>query len=111
MVASEYVQILRWQWTPQLGQKIYPLPTVDKVFTVLAQGKSFSTIDLSRAWYFKQMEVAEESQLWLTINTHMGLFRYRRLPFLALPQPSNVAENCVCASQRLQGCGIIPIYL
>ena len=57
---------------PQLRPKTYPLPTLDEVFAALAQGESFSTIDLSRA--YKQMEVTEESRPLLTINTHMGLF-------------------------------------
>ena len=43
----------------QLHPKTYLLPTLDEVFAVLAQGESFSIIDLSRA--YKQIEVAEKS--------------------------------------------------
>ena len=54
---------------PYLRSKVFPLPTPDEVFSALAQGESFSTIDLARA--YKQMEVTAESQPYLTINTHM----------------------------------------
>ena len=64
---------------PHMCSKTFPLPTPDEVFSTLARGESFSTLDLARA--YKQMEVAPDSQSYLTINTHMGLFRYRRLPF------------------------------
>ena len=39
----------------------------------------FFKIDLKDA--YNQLQVAEESQKWLVINTHKGLFKYRRLPF------------------------------
>ena len=64
---------------PHLQEKTFPLPTPDEVFSTLANGESFSKLDLARA--YKQMEVEESSQPYLTINTHLGLFRYRRLPF------------------------------
>ena len=57
----------------------YPLPTPDKVFTSLANGESFTKLDLSRA--YKQMKVVADSQEYLTITKHMGLFQYQRLPF------------------------------
>ena len=57
-----------------LCSKTYPLPAPDEVFSTLAQGESFSTSDLART--YKQMEVAQDSQSYLTINTHMGLFHY-----------------------------------
>ena len=71
-----------------------PLP----VFSTLAQGESFSILDLARA--YKQMEVAAESQLYLTINTHMGLFCYQRLPFgIYSHSPCYLAEgNVNCAA-------------
>jgi len=58
---------------------MFPLPTPDEMFSTLANGKSFSKLDLARA--YKQMEVAENSQPFLIINTHLGLFCYRQLPF------------------------------
>ena len=64
---------------PYLRSTTFPLPTPDEVFSTLAGGESFSTLDLARA--YKQMEVETDSQPYLTINTHMGLFRYQRLPF------------------------------
>ena len=64
---------------PQLCIQTFPLPTPDKIFSVLANGESFSKIDLARA--YKQMRVAKGSQTYLTINTPLGLYRYLRLPF------------------------------
>ena len=63
---------------PHLQMKTFPLPTPDEVFSTLAHGQSFSKLDLARA--YKQI-VEESSRPYLTINTHLGLFRYRRLPF------------------------------
>ena len=91
---------------PQLRPKTYPLPTLDEVFAALAQGESFSTIDLSRA--YKQMEVTEESRPLLTINTHMGLFRYRRLPFGIATAPAMWQK---AMSIVLQGCKGVVYYI
>ena len=56
----------------------YPLPTPDEIIAKLAGSQYFSTIDLSDAYL--QIEVEEQSQKVLTINTHKGLFKYKRLP-------------------------------
>ncbi|UYV75033.1 hypothetical protein LAZ67_12002194 [Cordylochernes scorpioides] len=45
----------------------------------LYRGKYFSKLDLSSAYL--QLEVATITQPFLTINTHKGLFRFRRMPF------------------------------
>ena len=42
-------------------------------------GTSISKIDLSHA--YQQVELDEYSEKYLTINTHKGLYRYKRLPF------------------------------
>ena len=42
-------------------------------------GKILSKIDLSHAC--QQVELDDNSQKYLTINTHKGLYRYKRLPF------------------------------
>ena len=91
---------------PQLHPKTYLLPTVDEVFAVLAQGESFSTIDLSRA--YKQMELVEKNRPLLTINTHMGLFRYRRLPFGIATAPAMWQRAMPVV---LQGCKGVVYYI
>ena len=64
---------------PVICSQIYPLPTPEEIFSMLANGESFTKLDLARA--YKQMAVKKECQHLLTINTHLGLFRYTRLPF------------------------------
>ena len=59
---------------PHLYIQTYPLPTPDEVFSKLANGarKSFTKLDLTHP--YKQMKVVVDSQKYLTINTHMGLY-------------------------------------
>ena len=57
----------------------YPLPNTEDLFATLAGGQVCSKIDLSHA--YQQIELDEESQKYLTINTHKGLYRYKRLQF------------------------------
>ena len=64
---------------PMICLLVYPLPTPEEMFSALANGESYSKLDLSRA--YKQMKVTKSSQPLLTINTHLGLFQYARLPF------------------------------
>ena len=58
---------------------MYPLPRIEEIFASLSGGKSFSKLDLSHA--YKQVVLEEESQKYVTVNTHRGLYRYKRLPF------------------------------
>jgi len=62
---------------PNCKREIYPMSTVEEVITQLAGGKYFTKIDLSSA--FLQIPVDEETSNLLTLNTHKGLFRVRRL--------------------------------
>lgn len=64
---------------PVLAAEQYPLPLIDDIFAGLAGGQKFSKIDLCQAYL--QMHVVPESQELLTIVTHKGLYRYKRLPF------------------------------
>ncbi|KAI5742739.1 hypothetical protein M8J77_010808 [Diaphorina citri] len=59
--------------------QFYPLPIQDEILSDLALGKVFTAIDLCKA--FHQLEVSEESQKLLTINTPMGLLQYTKLPY------------------------------
>ena len=57
----------------------YPLPSPEDIFTKLNGGKIFSKIDLPEAYL--QVKVSEKCSKYLCINTHLGLFRLKWLPF------------------------------
>ena len=57
----------------------YPIPKVEDLFANLSGGCTFTKIDLSQA--YQQIPLEEESQKYVAINTHKGLFKYTRLPF------------------------------
>ena len=64
----------------------YPLPKPEDLFASLVGGQKFSKLDLSQA--YQQMCLEEESQKFVTINTHKGLYRYTRLPFGVASAPA-----------------------
>ena len=72
--------------------EVYPLPRIKEMFTLLAGGKKFSKLDLSHA--YQQIEM-DESQKYLTVNTHKGLFQYKRLPFVVASAPAVSADHGV----------------
>ncbi len=55
------------------------MPTPEDIFAKLAGGKIFSKIDLTSAYL--QLKVGQKSQPLLTVNTHRGLFRFKKLPY------------------------------
>lgn len=57
----------------------YPLPTITEMITLTDPSTIFSKIDLSQA--YQQLHVDDETAKVLTVNTHRGLFRVKRLPF------------------------------
>ncbi|RVE40466.1 hypothetical protein evm_014884 [Chilo suppressalis] len=63
----------------QLVVDEHPLPTPEELFADLTGGDKFSKIDLKNAYL--QMEVKEEDQKYLTLNTHKGLYRSTRLMY------------------------------
>ena len=67
----------------QLESDVYRLPVPSEIFTELAHGACFTVLDLSNAYL--QLEIDEPAQELLTINTHRGLFRYRRLIYGVKP--------------------------
>ncbi|XP_054289364.1 uncharacterized protein K02A2.6-like [Macrosteles quadrilineatus] len=64
---------------PVLQTEHYPLPQPEDIFASLSGCTYFSVVDLTNA--YQQLAVAEDSQHLLTLTTHKGLFRLRRLPF------------------------------
>ncbi|XP_055908516.1 uncharacterized protein K02A2.6-like [Eupeodes corollae] len=57
----------------------YPLPSIDELFTSMAGGKKFTKIDLSKAYL--QLEIHPDDRDYLTLSTHKGLYRPKRMMF------------------------------
>ncbi|XP_063370250.1 uncharacterized protein K02A2.6-like [Cydia amplana] len=57
----------------------YPLPRFEEITSKLSGGQLFTKIDLKDAYL--QLMIHPESRKYLTISTHKGYFRYKRLPF------------------------------
>lgn len=64
---------------PQLRVAQHPFPGFDEVFASLVGGKKFSKLDVRAA--FLHLPVTEETAQLLTVNTHMGLFKPKRLMY------------------------------
>ncbi|XP_055699121.1 uncharacterized protein K02A2.6-like [Phlebotomus papatasi] len=64
---------------PNLVIDRHPLPTVEELFCDMAGGEKFSKLDLTQA--YMQLEVREEDQEMLTVNTHKGLYRPTRMMY------------------------------
>ena len=57
----------------------YPIPRIEDIFTKISGCTVFSTLDMSQA--YQQLMQDEESRRLVTVNTHKGLFQYKRLLF------------------------------
>lgn len=91
---------------PVLTVEQYPLPLIEDLFSGLAGGQKFSKIDLSQAYL--QMHVEPKSQELLTIVTHKGLYRYKRLPFGITSAPALFQR---AMDQILSGLSGVQCYL
>ena len=56
----------------------YPLPKIEDLHTAMNGCKVFSCIDIRDAYH--NVRVSKDSQKYLIINTHIGLFAFKRLP-------------------------------
>ena len=64
----------------------YSIPLPEDVFVKLQGGKRFTKLDLKNA--YQQLPLDPDSQQFVTINTHRGLYRYKRLPFGIASSPA-----------------------
>ena len=71
---------------PQLHVPQYPIPLPELVFVKLQEGQRFTKLDLKSA--YQQLPLDLDSQQFVTINTHCGLYRYKRLPFGIASSPA-----------------------
>ena len=76
----------RMMMNPVLVVKEYPMQTADDIFAQLNGGEKFLKLDLSST--YQQVLLDEESKQYVTINTHLGTFRYTRLPFGVSSSPA-----------------------
>ena len=64
---------------PELKVDQYPLFRIEDIFANLTAGEKFTKIDLCQAYL--QLKMEEESNKYLTVNSHKGLYQYNRLLF------------------------------
>ena len=88
---------------PCLEVQEYPIPTAEELFAQLNGGEKFSKIDLSAAYH--QVLLDDESRKYVTINTHLGLYRYTRLPFGVAASPAIFQKTVDVVLNGLQGVG------
>lgn len=62
-----------------IAKEEHPIPQIEELANKLAKGKKFSTIDFSHA--YTHIALDPDSQDITTINSHCGLYRYKRLPY------------------------------
>ena len=54
------------------------MPQIEDMHSTLRGCTVFSVLDIKQAYH--QVPIAKESQSYLTINTHIGLYAFKRLP-------------------------------
>ena len=64
---------------PALKTDVYPFPLPEELFQKLNGGHKFSKLDLSETYL--QIPLDEKSTELTAINTHQGLYKFKRLPF------------------------------
>ena len=57
---------------------VYPIPRIEDPHASLRGCTIYSTLDMSQSYF--QIPMHPDSQLWLTINTHLGLYVFTRCP-------------------------------
>ena len=71
---------------PHLKVPEHPMPNIEELLTKLNGGEKFSKLDLSQA--YQQVELDKDSQGYVAINTHCGLFAPTRVPYGISAAPS-----------------------
>lgn len=79
---------------------------LEDIFAALSGGQQFSKLDMSHA--YQQILLDEESRKYVTVNTHQGLFTYKRLPFGVVSAPAIFQRTMV---NLLKGIPLVAVYL
>ena len=86
---------------PVMAIEQYPLPCPEDLFATLSGGTVLTKLDLSQAYL--QYQLDETSTKLTTINTHQGLYQYRRLPFGVASAPALFQKLMDTVLQGKQG--------
>ena len=84
----------------------YPIPNISDLYAQLSGGQIYSKLDLSHA--YQQVLLDVDSQVLTTINTHKGLYRYKRLCYGVSSAPG-IFQRIM--EQLLQGIPMTVAYL
>ena len=84
---------------PVLQLDQYPVLKADDLFATLAGGQSQA---------YQPFLLEEESRKYVTINTHKGLYRYNRLPFVIASAPAIFQQTM---EKILQGLSGVTVYI
>ena len=63
---------------PVLKNNVYPLPLLEELFHKFNGGTKFTKLDLADAYL--QIKLDESSKQLVVLNTHQGLYHYKRMP-------------------------------
>ena len=88
---------------PVLEVSEHPIPTDDDTYHPVTGGEKVTKLDLSSA--YQQVLLEEESRQYVTINTHLGLFRYTHLPFGVASSPAIFQKILDSIMNGLEGVG------
>ncbi|KXJ08290.1 Retrovirus-related Pol polyprotein from transposon 17.6 [Exaiptasia diaphana] len=80
----------------------YPVPTFEELQSTMSGGMKYTKLDLSQAYH--QLELTPESRKYTTINTHKGLYQYKRLTFGINSAVSIFQRTIENALKGLPGC-------
>ena len=64
---------------PAISTRQYPIPSVEECFNTVTGGTWFSVVDIKQA--YNNLIICEEDQMLTTLNTHLGLYKWKRLPY------------------------------
>ena len=84
----------------------YPIPRIEDLYAKLGSGITFSSLDMRHA--YEQIPLDPDSRKYVTINTHRGLFTYRRLPY-GISSAHAIFQHVMDA--LLQGIPNVLVYL
>lgn len=85
-----------------IEEETYPLPNTEDLFATLAGGTSFSKPDLSHV--YQQLQLDEESEKYLTINTQVPLSQPWSFKYpcnLSVPYGAEGADHVTCLDDIL----------